>query len=313
MLLLLCHAPEGGSFFDQVQGTSRKFAKGLHVVSAERRPVLLHDCEEHIKERLADLNCKFAAELDRRSGVTGDADKETALSAGKVGEMDVHMRLRLQVDRTKIFELPLQCMISNFKLVGPMLQDITKEYEEVFEQLTLARELALRQVVHDSADVDVEYRQQKARYDRKVGRLRNSLAAWQKVMADCNSKMHALNEIKTEIKKELDAETQKYLKKDSLMAQVVTSNEKLDAEHESLKDVRDVYQQLEAKLQEVDLQRMAAGAQGADNDLRLAALRQQIRHRKTEISLLQRMEELARWRISRLGVSAPGRWAQVCL
>ena len=75
----------------------------------------------------------------------------------------------------------------------------------------------------------------------------------------------------------------------------------------SLKDVRDVYQQLEAKLQEVDLQRMAADAQGADNDLRLAALRQQIRHRKTEISLLQRMEELARWRISQLGVSAPGR------
>jgi hypothetical protein len=273
------------------------------LVSAERRPVLLHDCEEHIRDRLAELQRKFAAELELRRRGARDAEQGSGAemdSKSGDGEMDVHMRLRMQVERTKIFELPLQCVMSNFKLVGPILQDIMREYEEVFEQLAVAREQALRQVVEETADADVEFRQHKARYDREIGHLRDSLGAWRKVSEDCNQDLTTLTEDKAEVETELRTETERYLKKDSLMAQVLTSNEKLDAEHESLKDVRDVYEQLEEQLQQVERRRMAAGAKGADGDLRIAALRQQIRQKSTEVDLLQRMEELARWRISQV-------------
>ena len=96
-------------------------ARSLQV-SKERKPVLLHDCEEHIADGLGELSRKFAAE---RSRDTGRVKDETASDDGNM--RDVNERLKMQIERAKIFELPMRCIISNFKELGPLLKEIIDE------------------------------------------------------------------------------------------------------------------------------------------------------------------------------------------
>ncbi len=50
------------------------------------------------------------------------------------GEEDVHMKLKRQIARTKVFELPLQCLILNFRGCSSLLRRIVAEYEDIFAQ-----------------------------------------------------------------------------------------------------------------------------------------------------------------------------------
>jgi hypothetical protein len=153
------YVPEGGSFFDQrgdegyrhgvghkgmhgvralkirrdlLQG-SRTLRKSVgvamtHVLRAsaqvikERKPVLLHDCEEHIADGLDELNRKFASE---RSADTERMKDEMANDDGR--KWDVNEQLKMQIERAKMFELPMRCIIANFKELGPLLKEIIDE------------------------------------------------------------------------------------------------------------------------------------------------------------------------------------------
>ena len=88
-------------------------------MSKERNPVLLHDCEEHIADGLRELSREFAA------GRNGDFERGQDETAGDGGKMrDVTKYLKMRIERAKIFQLPMRCIISNFKELGPLLKEI---------------------------------------------------------------------------------------------------------------------------------------------------------------------------------------------
>lgn len=88
-------------------------------VSKEQTPVLLHDCEEHIKDGLSQLSREFAAVWN------GDIERGQDEGAGDGGKMrDVTKYLKMRIERAKIFQLPMRCIISNFKELGPLLKEI---------------------------------------------------------------------------------------------------------------------------------------------------------------------------------------------
>jgi hypothetical protein len=90
-------------------------------VSKERNPVLLHDCEEHIEDGLSQLSRELAA------GQNGNIERgqDERAGAGDGGKMrDVTKYLKMRIERAKIFQLPMRCIISNFKELGPLLKEI---------------------------------------------------------------------------------------------------------------------------------------------------------------------------------------------
>lgn len=99
-----------------------------HALCAQEKPVLLYECEEHIREGLKELDSKFDAEEKRIGGSRKDDVVHQIIVPGDAGlPADVHLQLRRQIERVKIFELPLQCIIKNFKLVGPILERIASK------------------------------------------------------------------------------------------------------------------------------------------------------------------------------------------
>ena len=118
------YASEKGAFFDyQNKGRFGPETNLRQQRWKEERPALLHDCENHIRNGLRQLDVEF-----------GTVD-------GVVCVEDVEVRLRRQIGRAKVFELPLHCIIQNFGLVGATLHDIANEYEAAFQHLSAARQV----------------------------------------------------------------------------------------------------------------------------------------------------------------------------
>ena len=111
---------------------------------------------------------------------------------------------------------------------------------------------------------------------------------------------------KAAVDEELQKETRTYLQKESLIEQLQSDHERLAAQHGSLKDVRTNYQKLEQQLADVNQKHGDTVAAHADQDLRLAALRQQIKHKRQEIEMAHRMHNLVIWKVkqTKLGSSA---------
>lgn len=109
-----------------------------------------------------------------------------------------------------------------------------------------------------------------------------------------------LIEQKAAVDEELRKETRTYLQKESLMEQLQSDHERLAAQHGSLKDVRTNYQKLEQQLADVNQKHGDTVAAHADQDLRLAALRQQIKHKRQEIEMAHRMHNLVIWKVKQM-------------